>query len=241
MYLFALDTSAKMTSVCLLKDQTLVAEYFLNANFTHSQTIMPMCENLLKQCHVSASCIDVFAVSHGPGSFTGLRIGISAVKGLAYATDKPCVSVSTLHAIALGAPAFDGVLCCVMDARCGQVYHACYAQQDNQRQRLTPDQAIAFEDLKSRLDSYQKPILLIGDGAALCYQQWKNTNLDLRLAPENIRYQTASSVAFAALQHIDQGGAMVSAAQLMPQYLRLPQAQRQLLARTLQADRTADS
>lgn len=250
MLLLAVETSAKAASVCLsrgafgeeavgvIQEPCLLGEFVLQVAKQHAQTLLPMCEQLLKQCGVSVGEIDLFALSHGPGSFTGLRNGMSAVKGMAYATQKLCLGVSTLDAIAYGVPAFDGIVCAVMDARCEQVYHAAYRQTASERKRLSPDEAISMTDLAERLRGYQQeaeedlPILLVGDGGALCYEKWAGSIPNLQLAPPLFRQQRASGVAAAAWAHLATGEAtLISAGELLPAYLRRPQAERERLAR----------
>ena len=226
MKILALDTSAKVSSVSVVTEDRVLAEFSAHLNLTHSQTIMPMCEQLLSCCQIPLEEIDAFAVSRGPGSFTGLRIGISAVKGMAYALGKPCIAVSTLDALSFNGRQFEGILCCVMDARCNQVYNALYESNHTSLTKLTEDRALFIDELSQELKELQKPVLLIGDGAELCYNKLNGILPDLVLAPENNRYQRASSVGLVALEKAKQGE-FISPSQLIPQYLRLPQAQRE--------------
>lgn len=228
MKILAMDTTAKAASVSLLTEEKILAEYSVNVGLTHSQTIMPMCESLLQQAGCPVSEIDYFAVSNGPGSFTGLRIGIAAVKGLAYASSKPCVAVSTLDALSYNVPDFNGIICCVMDARCQQVYNALYLQENGGRRKKGPDRAISFTDLLEELKKEEKAIILVGDGALLCYNEYKAVLPNLVLSGPASRYQRASSVGLAALEKIA-SGEIISAGALVPEYLRLPQAQRELI------------
>lgn len=250
MLLLAIDTSAKAASVCLssyagdtdagvTSEPQILGEYFLQASMQHAKTLMPMCAHLLTQCEVDPAQIDLFAISHGPGSFTGLRNGMSALKGMAYAAQKPCLGVSTLDVIAWGASAFVGIVCAVMDARCQQVYHAAYRQTAIGRERLSPDEAVTLEALETTLLRYQQevagdlPILLIGDGASLCYETFVGKIPHLRLASPQLRQQRASGVAAAAWAHLSAGGALTPATELVPAYLRLPQAERERLANSV--------
>lgn len=228
MKILAMDTSAKAAGVCLLDETKILAEYSANLGLTHSQTIMLMCEHLLSQSRISPEEIDYFAVSNGPGSFTGLRIGIAAVKGMAYAAGKPCVAVSTLDALAYNAVDFSGTVCCVMDARCKQVYNALYDVQPGTIIKRIPDRAISLEELGSELKMEKNPVILVGDGADLCYNEYQGLLTGLVLSGAANRYQRASSVGLAALEKIRKGET-ISAAELTPEYLRLPQAQRELM------------
>ena len=141
MKILALESSAVSASVALTEDEKLVAQSFQNCGLTHSRTLLPMAENLLANCGVSLADVDAIAVAHGPGSFTGVRIGVATVKGLALGADKPCLGVSTLEAMAWGARALSGDLCCVMDARAGQVYNALFTVEDGRVRRLCDDRA----------------------------------------------------------------------------------------------------
>lgn len=231
MRIFAIDTSAKSASAALVEDGVIKGEYFINTMLTHSETLMPMVDLLLKSVRVELSDIDYFAVNCGPGSFTGLRIGIAAVKGMAFALNKPCVAVSTLESMAYNLSAEEAVICAVMDARCSQVYNALFEKVNGSVVRLCEDRALKIDELNVELKNYVcRKIVLVGDGAKLCYERMKEDISNLKLAPENLLYQRASSVAFATGELIEKGD-ILDSSQLMPHYLRLPQAQRELLAK----------
>ena len=230
MLICSVDSSATPASVCLFEDDKLVAEYYLNTGFTHSQTLMAMLESVLKISGKSAEDIDLYAVNSGPGSFTGVRIGVSAVKGMAYAQDKPCVEVSTLESMAYNFLGSHAVICACMDARRRQVYHGLFCVDGNTVERLCDDKAIAVDELLSSLPKDEE-IILVGDGAELVYQ---NTEIPtVKLAPPNLRYQRASSVALAAVGSYSRGE-VTSPAALMPCYLRLSQAERERNAKIKQ-------
>jgi len=184
-----------------------------------------MAESLLLNCGISLQEVDVLAVAHGPGSFTGVRIGVATVKGLALAADKPCVGVSTLESMAYGARALGGSLCCVMDARAGQVYNALFELSNSVVSRLCPDRAVKLDDLVKEIGS--KSYFLVGDGAELCYNTLHEQCAGLRLAPPELRYATGYGVALACAHT----GKTVSPQQLDARYLRRPQAERERLAR----------
>lgn len=236
MRILALETSAGPASCAVTEEERVLASAYINTPLTHSQTLMPMVEAMLCNAGLQMADVDLLAVAAGPGSFTGVRIGVSAVKGLAFANELPCVAVSTPEAIAYNAAGlpFDGVVCAVMDARCQQVYTACFESQGGSLSRLTPDEAISIENVKNRLISYKKPILLLGDGAKLCYNAFGAQVPQLTLAPPKWRFQQATGVAAAAAVAAA-GGQTVSADRLQPVYLRLPQAERERLARTEQS------
>ena len=185
MKILALESSAVSASVALTEDEKLVAQSFQNCGLTHSRTLLPMVENLLANCGVSLADVDAIAVAHGPGSFTGVRIGVATVKGLALGADKPCLGVSTLEAMAWGARALGGDLCCVMDARAGQVYNALFTVEDGRVRRLCDDRAIKLTELAEEIG--EAPYFLVGDGADLCYNTIKENCTGLRLAPTELR------------------------------------------------------
>lgn len=228
MNILALETSAVSASVALTGEDRLIAQTFQHCGLTHSRTLLPMIESLLANCGIALSAVDVFAVAQGPGSFTGIRIGIATAKGLALGTDRPCVGVSTLYAMAAGAQALGGRLCCVMDARAGQVYNALFDCTGETPERLCPDRAIAWEALAEEIG--QEPYFLVGDGAELCYNTGRERCAGLRLAPAVLRYATGYGVALAALP-LARAGQTISPQQLDACYLRRPQAERERLAR----------
>jgi len=225
MNILALDTSSQAASCAILRDGALAGEFFVNIGLTHSQTALPMVEKLLEQTMSTPGDIDVFAVTTGPGSFTGLRIGISAVKGMAMATGKPCAGVPTLAALAAGAEPFQGYICPVMDARRGQVYTAIFESRAHELHRIRRDEALSIEALGTELAGLPSSVLLVGDGAKLCYEALGKP-AHLCLAPERFRHQRASAVG-AIAHEMACGGQLVSAAELAPVYLRLPQAERE--------------
>lgn len=230
MRILAIDSSATAASAALLDDSRLLGEFYINTRLTHSQTLMPMIDNLLRCTRSDLQSVDLFAVSVGPGSFTGIRIGVASVKGLAMAQNKPCAGVSTLEAMAQNLAHLDCTVCAVMDARCGQVYNAIFMVHGNSIKRITPDRALSIENLAEECKNYAKPLFLVGDGAKLCYNNERFKSLNAVLPPEHLLYQRAWGVARSAVNVYEQGGA-VSPAALMPVYLRPPQAERELKKR----------
>ena len=228
MYMLAFEASAKAASVALARDGALIAQYFQCSGFTHSRTLLPMAEDLLRAQELKPTDIDCFAVSHGPGSFTGVRIGIATVKGLCWGAQKPAVGVSTLEAMAYnGECAAPGsIICCAMDARRSQVYNALFTFSDGKPVRLCDDRAIGLDELTNELKSAKKGIFVVGDGAVLCYNHLDKYLPDVTLAPEGMRYQNAWGVCRAAF-----GAAPAPADRLLPVYLRLSQAERERLER----------
>lgn len=231
MKILAVDTSAKVAAAAIADESGILAESSINTGMavrlTHSQALMPMIEDMLRNTNLSIGDIDGFAVSTGPGSFTGLRIGIGAIKGLAYGAKKPCAGVSTLHALAQNLCGMEGLVCAAMDARAGQVYTALFEGTANTITRLTDDMAITIEELSEKLAGCKKNVFFVGDGAELCYNKLKESLPNLYLAAEGLRFQRASSVAVIAIEHFLAGNT-VSAAALSPVYLRIPQAEREL-------------
>ncbi len=230
MRIFAVDTSAKSASAAVTENGEIKGEFFINTMLTHSETLMPMTDALLKSTRLSLSDIDCLAVNTGPGSFTGLRIGIAAIKGMAFAVKKPCIAVSTLESMAYNLSEPDTVLCAVMDARCNQVYNALFDVSSDIPQRLCDDRALTIDELSKELEALGKKVVLVGDGAKLCFSRMSGIECDLHIAAENVRYQRASSTALAA-ERLFEEVKTVGADTLMPQYLRLPQAQRELMAK----------
>ncbi len=225
--ILAVDSSAVAASAALVKDGKTLGEFYCNNGLTHSQTLMPMIDGLLKCTRVPVEKVDLLAVSAGPGSFTGIRIGVASVKGLAMPGNKPCVGVSTLEAIAQNLSHLTGTACAVMDARCGQVYNAVFSLNGKSVERLTPDRAISIENLAEECKKYANPLFLVGDGAKLCYNKTGFEALGTLLPPEILLFQRAWGVARAAEAAYRRGEA-VSPAALMPIYLRPAQAERSL-------------
>ena len=228
--ILALDTSAKPVSCALIRDEQILGCYYSHSNLTHSQTLMSMVEHLLKTSDVSVGELDAVAVNAGPGSFTGVRIGVSAVKGIAFTHNLPCISVSTLECMSENIAAEDAVICGVMDARCSQVYTALFERKNGVVNRITEDEAITIAELADRLGMLNRPVILVGDGSAMCYSALADKVPNVTLAPPAVRYQTAAATAVVA-QKKWEAGETVSADALLPLYLRLPQAERELNAR----------
>lgn len=228
MLILGIESSAKSASAALRRDGALLAQYFQLSGLTHSRTLLPMAEDLLKHAGLGIRDVDAVAVAHGPGSFTGVRIGVATAKGLCWGADKPAIGVSTLEAMAWNAeraPA-ESVVCCAMDARRDQVYNALFVFEDGAPRRLTPDRAIGLKELDAELKALGKPVYVLGDGAALCHAFLRSAGTDAALAPESARYQNAWGVCRAA-----EGKEAQSAAALLPVYLRLSQAERERLER----------
>lgn len=228
MRILAFETSAKAASVALTESGKLMGECYQNTGMTHSQTLMVMAQDLLRQCGWDISSLDGLAVAEGPGSFTGVRIGMAAAKGMAWGAELPCYGVSTLEAMALSFGAWQGYVCPVMDARRAQVYNALFHAERGQLRRVTPDRAIALSELAEEIKNLEEPIFLVGDGSILCYNTLLETVPGLVLPPEHRMHQRAAGVALAA-ERIAAAGNAGDAASLVPNYLRLSQAERERL------------
>lgn len=237
MLILAIESSASPASAAILEDNKLLGEIFLNTKQTHSQTLLPTVQSLLNSLGKSSADFDVMAVTNGPGSFTGVRIGVSCVKGLAMPNNTPCCGISTLEAIAMPGRIYEGrMICAVMDARCGQVYNALFRAEGGTLHRLTTDRALSISELSQECAAYGDHLILFGDGAALCYEVFQTWGA--RLAPPEVRFQRASSVALLALESAKSGKTMTAQA-LVPSYLRLPQAERELRKRQRKGEEQA--
>ena len=235
MLILAFETTAKACSAALHDGKALLAESVQNSGLTHSQTLMVMAEDLLKVCGKSAADVTHLAVAAGPGSFTGVRIGVSAAKGFAWGAEKPVYGVSTLESMARWLGVWSGYVCCCMDARRSQVYNAIFQVENGELKRFSEDRAIALSDLKTELQHMDGPIYLVGDGAALAHKNLSAELENLILPPEHRRHQRASGVALAALAAMERGESADGAA-LQPNYLRLSQAERERMEK-LQAQK----
>lgn len=230
MKILSLECSATPASVALLEDDKIIASAYTNVKLTHSQTLMPMVESVLNSSLTDISDIEGLCISAGPGSFTGVRIGISAVKGIAAPKNLPCVAVSTLESMAQNYSDTDCIVCAVMDARCNQVYNAIFDIENGNITRLTEDKAILcqdlLKDLKNISQKTKKDVIIVGDGTDVFYETAKELTFVKKSHPIR-RYQNAIGVGFTALESFKTGNT-VFASELLPIYLRLPQAEREL-------------
>jgi tRNA threonylcarbamoyladenosine biosynthesis protein TsaB len=220
----AFDSTAKVASVAVMQNERILASYSIDNGLTQSELLLPMAEGMLKNLGIAFSDVGLFAASVGPGSFTGVRIGVSLVKGLAFGKGTPCVAVDTLEALAENLAGVTGIIIPVMNARRGQVYTSLFSSDGEKIERLTEDMALKIDELEKILPDYVN-VVFVGDGARLCHSK-----LGYEIAPAGQLYQRGSSVAFAAEKSFSEEKT-VTAAELMPAYLRLPQAERELKAR----------
>ena len=226
MLTLAFETSAKAASVALTENGKLLGESYQNTGMTHSQTLMVMAQDLLKQCGKSISDVAAVAVAEGPGSFTGVRIGVAAAKGLAWGGELPCYGVSTLEAMALSLGIYQGYVCACMDARRSQVYNALFYVNQGAMERVSVDRAISLAELGEELKTLDGPIYLVGDGALLTHKTLSGEIPGLILPPEHRLHQRAVGVALLAEKKQATGEAGDANA-LTPNYLRLSQAERE--------------
>ena len=230
MLILAFESSAKPASAALVKDGQLLSQYMQCSALTHSRTLLPMAEDMLKNAELRLNDVDLIAVAHGPGSFTGIRIGVATVKGLAWAAEKPCVGVSTLEAMAWHGLAVGGYICPVMDARRSQVYNALFKIEHGRPFRMTEDRPIALDELSKEVTALNAPVFLVGDGAALCFEYFTAHGVPCVMAPDNLRWQDAWGVAMSAADKTPG-----NADELLPVYLRLSQAERERQERLSQS------
>ena len=222
MLILAFESSAKAASAALCRDGSLVSQYSQCSALTHSRTLLPMAEDMLRNAGLSLGDVELLAVAQGPGSFTGIRIGVSMVKGLAWAGDKPCVGVSTLEAMAWHGLAAGGYVCPVMDARRAQVYNALFEIRGGRPVRLSDDRPKALSELADEVRALGAPVFLVGDGSAITCAYLTEHGIEHRVAPENLVWQSAWGVAMAAADKTPG-----TADSLLPVYLRLSQAERE--------------
>ena len=232
MKILALETSAKSVSAAVVEDGMVLASAYQNIGLTHSVTLMPLVDSMLQHAALTAQDMGLIAVAAGPGSFTGLRIGISAAKGLAWALDLPCCGVSTLEAMAENLRDFDGTVICAMDARRQQIYNAVFDCREGVLSRRCEDRAVALEVLAEDIINDKNRKIIVGDGAKLCYTYLLEKGISCRMAAADSLYQKASGVGFVA-QRMAAEDRTVTAQEMRPVYLRLSQAERERLAKGL--------
>ncbi|WZL73780.1 tRNA (adenosine(37)-N6)-threonylcarbamoyltransferase complex dimerization subunit type 1 TsaB [Clostridiaceae bacterium 35-E11] len=227
MIILALDTSSIVATVALMEDDKLIGEYIINHQRTHSQKLMPMIEALMKSCEIQMKDIDVIAVAKGPGSFTGLRIGVATAKGLAHTRNIPVVGISTLDGLAFNLPYCEGIICPILDARRNQVYTAVYKWDNDMLHRIEAPMAVSLEELITKLSERPEKIIFVGDGVEKNIEPLKQALTDrVMRSPNSIKMPRASSIAELALQKAKEGN-LESFYTLMPEYLRKSEAERQ--------------
>lgn len=227
MNILALDTSGVAGSVAYMKDGKLMGEYYICHKLTHSETIMPMLEHMKALIQIDLEEVDAVAVTNGPGSFTGLRIGVTTAKALGLALNIPVIGVPTLDAMAYNMTHTDYLICPIMDARRGQVYTSLYKWEQGELRRLVPHTACDMEAYLEELAQREEAVIFLGDGVAVHEEKIKSRLKEAALfAPSFLSLQRASTVAEVATVLYERGEA-VSAAELVPIYLRKSQAERE--------------
>lgn len=230
MLILGIDTSAAPCCAAVFdtEKQIILAETVINTKLTHSVTLMPVVQDMLKNAEIPVKDIDLYAVTAGPGSFTGLRIGISAVKGMAFAFSKPCAAVTASEAMAYGLTVCDCIVCTAIDARCNQVYNALFRVSNGNVQRICEERCLKADELANELCGYSgESVILTGDAAQLVKDESEKQGLDnVKIAPSAMRFQSGHGVCMAA-----QYAKQIPPEELMPMYLKLPQAQRELMAK----------
>ena len=230
MKILSIDSSAVCAGAAIVDQNKVISLFSSNSGLTHSRTLLPMIDSVLKQSETDSDDIDYLACSVGPGSFTGIRIGIATIKGLSEGFAKPCIPVSTLEGLAYNLKGNDCVACSVMDARRNQVYCALFDIDGDSVKRLCDDCALSIDELGERIKNCNKRLIFVGDGAELCHK-----SLGYEIASEILRFQNAASVGIAALSRIDFA---VNAQEIEPVYLRLSQAERELNNKNKKGEKT---
>ncbi len=227
MKILAIDSSGLVASVAVLEDRKLIAEYSTNFKKTHSQTLLPMLEEIKGMTQLDLATVDAIAVAAGPGSFTGLRIGSATAKGLGLALNKPLIGVPTLEGLAWNAFGVSGLICPMMDARRSQVYTGIYRTEGDGIAVVEDQMAVPVEEILEKLNSYGQPVFLLGDGVEVSLAKIREIlTVPYVLAPASMNAQRAGSVAVCAAAYYEQGR-MESAADHRPDYLRPSQAERE--------------
>ena len=233
MKILAIESSSLVASAAIVDDDILVAEYTVNHKITHSQTLLPMIDEILRMTHTDKHSLDAIAVSGGPGSYTGLRIGSATAKGLGMALDIPLIHVPTIDAMAYNAYGYNGLICPIMDARRSQVYTGIYEFADGRFNILLENSAITFDELMEKLDAIDKigrKVMFIGDGISVfkdrINEHFNGTGYEF--APASMNRQRAASVAVLGEIYYKEGKTE-PASEHLPDYLRLSQAERELI------------
>ena len=231
MIVLAIDTTAKTATAAITQNENLIALTVLNTPNTHSVTLLPMIDQLLCGAGLEVKDVDLFVTSAGPGSFTGVRIGAAAIKGLAFSSNKPCVGVSSLEALALNVTEQDGIVCPVMDARRNQLYNALFKYENGELKRLTPDRVLSAGELAAELSGNDEAVYLSGDGSDIAKRALDTKTV--KFPHEALKYHNAYNVALLGYReyvnatHQDKEG--YTAEKLSPVYLRMSQAERERL------------
>ncbi len=233
MKILALDSSGLVASVALLEDENLIAEYTVNYKKTHSQTLLPMLDEIVRMTETDLHSIDAIAIAKGPGSFTGLRIGSATVKGLGLALDKPIIGVPTIEGLAMNLYGTDALICPLMDARRNQVYTGIYRFQTGKLQVIKDQVPVGIEEIVDALNQIGQKVIFLGDGVPVYHDIIeKQISVSHEYAPANMNKQRAASVGVRAFDYWNKG-IYTDSDSFTPDYLRLSQAERERLERNM--------
>ena len=235
MKILGLDSSGIVASVAIVEDENLIAEYTVNYKKTHSQTLLPMLDELVKMTELDLDTIDAIAVAAGPGSFTGLRIGSATAKGLGLALKKPLVEIPTVDALAYNLYSSQYVICPIMDARRGQVYTGIYKFEETEMKTIKPQCIMMIDELIKELDTIKESVMFLGDGVDV-HKQLIDDIMDTKhyYAPASMNRHKASTLGTIAEIYY-KNGKTETAKEHKPEYLRLSQAERELKAKMKEA------
>jgi tRNA threonylcarbamoyladenosine biosynthesis protein TsaB len=227
MKILALDSSGLVASVAVMEDDTLLAEYTMNYKKTHSQTLLPMLDEMAKMIELDLNTIDAIAVAGGPGSFTGLRIGSATAKGLGLALKKPLISIPTVDGLAYNLCGTDKIVCPIMDARRNQVYTGIYEFEGENLKVLKPQMAVDISEIAEMLNEQNREVIFLGDGCPVYKNQLETLlKVPFSMAAPHQSRQRAGALAALAMCYAKEGR-MESAVEHQPDYLRLSQAERE--------------
>lgn len=231
MKILAVDSSGLVATVALVEDDNLIAEYTIHYKKTHSQTLLPMLDEIVRMTETDLYTIDAIAVAKGPGSFTGLRIGSATVKGLGFVLEKPIIGVPTIEGLAMNLYGTDALVCPLMDARRNQVYTGIYRFEEGALQVVKEQLPVAVDEIVAALNQIGKKVIFLGDGVPV-YKDLieKSITVPHEYAPANMNKQRAASVGVRAMDYW-KAGVYTSADEFAPDYLRLSQAERERLER----------
>lgn len=228
MRVLAIDSSSTVATVAIVEEEKIIGEYTINNKITHSQTLLPMIDDMFKVSEIELESVDAIAITSGPGSFTGLRIGSATAKGLGQALNKPLVEVPTLEAMAYNFFDTDKLICPIMDARRSQTYTAVYKIEGEELKTIMEGTAIFIEELVTKLNEFGEDVIFVGDGIPV-FKEYIEANLTAKaiFAPAHLNRQRAGSVGALALKYLE-AGKTVTASEFRPDYFRKSQAEREM-------------
>ena len=235
MRILAIDSSSMVATVAITTDGILNAEYTINHKKTHSQTLLPMIAEIVKMIEIDMDSIDAVAITGGPGSYTGLRIGSATAKGIGFALNKPIINVPTMDALAYNLYSSQYVICPIMDARRGQVYTGIYKFEETEMKTIKPQCIMMIDELIKELDTIKEPVMFLGDGVDV-HKQLIDDIMDTKhyYAPASMNRHKASTLGTIAEIYY-KNGKTETAKEHKPEYLRLSQAERELKAKMKEA------